>query len=259
MIKSLHLEEPSGIVDALGEMGDERAFEPLLNLYKDSEWHVKPTIILAMAKLKAPQGYLFLVDKLRFGKGWQVKEEAAKALGDFGNPRAVDYLVESLSNGSDWLRRIAIKAIYKLGGFEAIKTAAEDSIDMVHIQKDIRDFLRFKYFTRLREGENTSEIFDDEIAFIREELNDPVRRNDFVCKLKNIKDKRVVKLSCEFFCDYSLTENDGEPLQEFNRWLSRILGEMGDIQVVPHLIRGLNDEHWGVRRGTLESLEKLAT
>ncbi len=88
LIKALHYRKASvhmAAVEALGNIGDVRAVEPLISALKDKDW------------------------------GWGVREGAAEALGNIGDVRAVEPLVAALKDEYRDVREVAAEALDKIG------------------------------------------------------------------------------------------------------------------------------------------------
>jgi HEAT repeat protein len=126
-------------VQALGEIGDPRAIEPLIAVLSvrgfagdvpnpeqtwyyrtfDDEWHFVWEAQVALTKIGVPAVEPLIV-ALKSKEPW-VRERAARVLGEIGDTRAVEPLITAIT-GEKWIvRRAAIEALGKLGDVRAIE------------------------------------------------------------------------------------------------------------------------------------------
>lgn len=105
-------------------MGDERAVEPLMAAITDPRIAFKA--IPALEKL-GKLGDARVVDQLLaalHSEDGSLREQAAKALGRSGDPRAAEHLIDVLL-GDDEIRGIAASSLHKLGDPRAIELLAK--------------------------------------------------------------------------------------------------------------------------------------
>lgn len=97
LIESLDLYVyPHGwICEALAELGDVRAVEPLIAYYNATKNYMALT---ALGKLKDKRAIPILLEALKT-KDFNIQREAAKAIGQFGGPEVVAPLIEILKMG----------------------------------------------------------------------------------------------------------------------------------------------------------------
>ena len=92
---------------ALGRIGDTQAVKPLLNVLKDSEDDVRIASCLGLGFFKDPSTFddisNILLDDLKI----EVRQAAAKALGNTKHPDALPYLMEALRDPYWWYEREA--------------------------------------------------------------------------------------------------------------------------------------------------------
>ena len=99
--------------DALAEIQDLRAVEPLGALLRDDDANVRSRAATALGGLKGPRTVELLVVALRDEDVW-VRSAAAAALGEIRDARAVEPLAAALGNTIE-----AEKALERIGGPEA--------------------------------------------------------------------------------------------------------------------------------------------
>lgn len=120
--------------DALGALKLTAAFDDMQTLYhQTSEWLLQFSIIAALGELGEPRGFDLLVEALG-SETEVVKTAAVGALGELGDARAVP-LIAPLAQDEDWQLRFRVaQALGLLGGPEAqaiLATLAEDSVEQV--------------------------------------------------------------------------------------------------------------------------------
>jgi len=105
---------------SLGRIGDTQAIQPLLALLKDREDDVRIAACLGLGFFKAPSTFDDIATVLLDDPKIEVRQAAAKALGNTAHPVALPYLMEALYDSFWWYEReIAagdlLSAIEKMG------------------------------------------------------------------------------------------------------------------------------------------------
>ena len=90
---------------ALGKIGDPRAIPPLLQLLKDPEDEVRIAACLGLGFFKDPSTFDEITSVLLDDPKIEVRQSAAKALGNTGHPAALPYLMEALHDSYWWYER----------------------------------------------------------------------------------------------------------------------------------------------------------
>lgn len=106
-------------VECLGEIGDERAVEPLIRLLNDNNHFNRKSVVTALGKIGDVRAVEPLTRKLG-DKHWEVCQAAATSLAEIGDARAVKPLIEALNDyirKDRCLRNIA-KALFDFYSFE---------------------------------------------------------------------------------------------------------------------------------------------
>ena len=101
--------------EALGEIKDPRAVEPLIFALKDEESGVRSAAAKALGKIEDPRAVEPLISALK-DKDWDVREAAAEALGEIKDPRAVAPLISALKDKVWNVHKAATKALEKITG-----------------------------------------------------------------------------------------------------------------------------------------------
>jgi HEAT repeat protein len=118
---------------ALGRIGDKRAVEPLFLALKDPEDDVRIGACLGLGFFKDPSTFDEITNVLLDDPKIEVRQAAAKALGNTGHPAAVPFLMEALRDPYWWFERETaagdlLNAIEKMGeaALEALIEALKD-------------------------------------------------------------------------------------------------------------------------------------
>lgn len=90
---------------ALGRIGDKRAIDPLLTALKDTEDDVRIGACLGLGFFKEPSTFDEITNVLLDDPKIEVRQAAAKALGNTGHPAAVPFLMEALRDPYWWFER----------------------------------------------------------------------------------------------------------------------------------------------------------
>jgi len=107
------------VIFALGELGDTRAVEPLIDELVDEDWDIRRSAAGALGKLGDTSALEPLAGALR-DEDWSVRREAAEALSKLDDMRAVEPLIETLGDEVEIVRRGAAWALGLLGDARAI-------------------------------------------------------------------------------------------------------------------------------------------
>lgn len=90
---------------ALANIGDARVLPALLSLLKDKEDEVRSAACVAVAKFRDPSTFDDITNILLDDTIMEVRQSAARALGDTKHPAAVPFLMEALHDSSWWFER----------------------------------------------------------------------------------------------------------------------------------------------------------
>lgn len=99
---------------SLGEVGDERAVEPLIEALNDRK-RVREVAARALGEIGDARAVKPLIKVLQSGN-WEVSGTSAKALGKIGDERAVQALVETLEGRDESVRWYAARALETITG-----------------------------------------------------------------------------------------------------------------------------------------------
>jgi hypothetical protein len=120
-LKSRHPENVITAAQALGELGDRTAVEPLVILFHNSSSPPKVRLAAAEAllQLKSAPAVVTLLGALR-RDSWEVRRNAAAVLGQIQAAWAVDPLNNALDDPHPVVRRTAAAALRRIGTADAI-------------------------------------------------------------------------------------------------------------------------------------------
>ena len=90
---------------ALGNIGDASVIPALLPLLKDAEGEVRSAACVAIAKFRDPSTFDDITNILLDDSLIEVRQSAARALGETKHPAAIPFLMEALRDSSWWFER----------------------------------------------------------------------------------------------------------------------------------------------------------
>ncbi|MBE7446104.1 MAG: HEAT repeat domain-containing protein [Planctomycetia bacterium] len=119
----------SAVIEALGQIGDTMAVDPLITFMTHKESIIRENTAAALGKLRDSRAVEPLVAALN-DQQERVRWYAADSLGKIGNPICVDSLIKLLSDTSARVRESAVTALGQIGNQQAIESlikALQDS------------------------------------------------------------------------------------------------------------------------------------
>ena len=105
--------------EILGDMGDSRAFEPLILTLKKGDYYDRRAGAIGLGKLGDSRAVEPLILALKDDDKWVIRR-AAEALGKLGDSRAVEPLILALKDDDKGVIRSAANALGKLGDSSAV-------------------------------------------------------------------------------------------------------------------------------------------
>ncbi|MHA1341978.1 MAG: HEAT repeat domain-containing protein [Promethearchaeota archaeon] len=159
-------------IQALGELKDETAIQPLINEFNDDEPQIRCAIALSLGKIGNKKAVPALINKLN-DRWWYVRRDCAIALGKIGDLSALDALIEKLDDNYLDVAEKSAKAIEKLGKI-AIAKAFLLKPNNEHIKKIVKSNFRSKQELKqifikiidMEENEERKEEFKKKISLI---------------------------------------------------------------------------------------------
>ena len=221
--------------EALGEIGDERAVEPLIHALKDKDraW-VHCQVAEALGEIRDERAVEPLIQALN-DENKDVHWGAAEALGEIGGTRVVETFIQFLKDEEYADRNCVVNALGKMKDERAVEP-------LIHALKDKDEYVR------LEAAEALSEIGDAAVEPLIHVLKD----KDWDVRWKAAKalgeigDERAVEPLIHALKDK----------HKVVRWKAAVaLGEIGDERAVEPLIHALKDKE--VRSEAAEALGKI--
>jgi HEAT repeat protein len=120
--------------DAIGGLKLTEAYEDLERVYYGtSEWLLQFSILAALGELGEPRGYDLLIEALSSDNSL-IRTAAISALGDLGDERAISSIIP-LADDEDWqVRHRVAQSLGRLGGSQSraiLEKLAKDSVESV--------------------------------------------------------------------------------------------------------------------------------
>jgi HEAT repeat protein len=192
--------------DALGQLGDARALQPLVDALRSRIWTKRLGAARALGQLGDPCAIEPLIAVLRDEKS-SVRSAAKEALGQVVDPRSVEQLVAVLKDSNPVVRQVASEILGDLGDLRAVEPL---------------------------------------IATL-EDLDRDVRLS-VVGALEKLGDRSAVSSLVVALSDRNW------PVREA---AAQVLASLGDERAIEPLIIALEDAQWPVRRAAAEALGKV--
>jgi len=100
----------------LGQIGDPRAVEPLIQVLEDKSRTGRQPVAIALSIIGDKRATPPLIRILLKSGEWSLRQNAAQALGELDDPRAIEPLSEALKDKHHYVRRSAAGALKKIKG-----------------------------------------------------------------------------------------------------------------------------------------------
>jgi HEAT repeat protein len=251
----------AGVAEALGEIGDARAVDALIEALRDEDSDVRRSVAWALDVIGWKPGnneervlyYIakrdwgrcvkigsfaveFLIERLK-DKDSDVRRSVAEALGKIGDSRAVDALIEALKDEDSNVRENVAEALGEIGDARAVDA-------LIEALRDEDSDVRIRVAEALgeigdaRAVEALIEALKDEDSYVRKNSIDVLV--EIAKKDLGVVDKLINALKDE---DSNVREN-----------VAWALGEIGDSRAVEALIEALKDEDSDVRESVAWAL-----
>ena len=112
------------IIEALGQIGDTRAVEPLIAFLNHKEAKIRECTAASLGKLRDTRAVESLIAALN-DEQERVRWYAADSLGKIGDPVCVDSLIKLLSDTNARVRESAVTALGQIGNQQAIESVVK--------------------------------------------------------------------------------------------------------------------------------------
>ena len=226
---------------ALGKIGDPRAIQSLLLALKDQEDEVRIAACLALGSFKDPSTFDDITNVLLDDPKIEVRQAAAKALGNTGHPAAVPYLMEALHDSYWWYER-ELAAGDLLAAIEKMGSAAVDPL-----------------IEALQDKEGTVRKF---AATLLGKLGDARAVEPLGMALYDMHHE-VGRVSAEALAHFGMAAVEVlvEALSHPEMWIRihaiSALSKIKDRRITPILLQMLNDPEREVKKQVIQTLGEL--
>jgi HEAT repeat protein len=235
---------------ALGAIGDKQAVQPLLEAISDKEAEVRVGALAGLGHFKDPGTFDNIADPLLEDPQIEVRQAAAKALGETKHPQAIPYLMLALRDPFWWYEReqaadVLLKAIEGMGtlAVDALLEALDDSegtvrrfaaklLGRIKDQRALEPLRMALYDTHFEVGvaaaESLAGFGPPGLKVLAEALHHPEAwlRQHAIAGLTLSGDQRIVPAILEMLND---------PEREVQKQAIRSLGELKDERALPAL------------------------
>ena len=227
----------SNAVNILGEIGGERAIEPLIEALGDPDSDVRSSAVGALGEIGGERVIDLLLEALS-NPFSDVRSSAVNALGEIGGERVITILIEIFYDPDSDVRSNAAWALGEIGGERVIGLLLEALSDP---DSDVRSSAVGAL------GEIGGERVID---LLLEALSNPFSdvRSSAVNALGEIGGERVIE---------SLIEVRDDPNLGLRYIAAIALGKAGDVRVINLLIEALGDPDSDVRFGAVSVLGEI--
>ena len=149
------------IIEALGQIGDTRAVEPLIAFLNHKEAKIRECTAASLGKLRDTRAVESLIAALN-DEQERVRWYAADSLGKIGDPVCVDSLIKLLSDTNARVRESAVTALGQIGNQQAIESlikalqdadkrvaeqAAESLVNIKNMNFEVMDTVANTFYT----------------------------------------------------------------------------------------------------------------
>jgi len=226
---------------ALGKMGEPKAIRLILSALKDPEDEVRIAACLGLGYFKDPSTFDDITNVLLDDPKIEVRQAAARALGNTGHPAALPYLMEALHDSYWWYEREYAASDLLL---------AIEKMGMAAVQPLIE---------ALKDKEGTVRKF---AAILLGKLGDPRAIEPLGMALYDLHHE-VGKVSAESLARFGVSALDilVEALSHPEMWIRihsiAALSKIKDPRVTPLLLEMLNDPERDVKKEVIQCLGNL--
>ena len=243
----------------------------LLARLKNNDWHVRCDAAVALGEIGDERAVEPLIEALK-DKIASVRRAAAQALGEIGDKHAVRPLIQMLKDRSVLARRASVEALGKIGDKRVVEPlikvlrdenhsvckAAAEALRRITGKDFGTDYGRWRRWWRRQVAQEKEALGgtgkaqkEDRVSSLIKQLNDRDWR--VRCRavemLGKIGDRRAVESLIMV-----LRLGQGEYIREV---AAQVLGRIGDRRAVEPLIKALKDRSRHIRRRAAQALGKI--
>ncbi|MDD3566085.1 MAG: HEAT repeat domain-containing protein [Methanothrix sp.] len=235
----------------LGDFGDPKAVAPLIEALKDERPVVQLWAASSLVKLGKAEYFNRITAMLDNGDPY-LYSEVIMALGETGDPRAIDPLIEAFNYADTGdcraelpdfeCRLVYMYAVFGLVGFDDPRVVAP----LTDVLRDGASELRVSAAQALGNIGDPQAI--GALTYVAQKDGDPKVREAAKEALEKIGDPRTVDQLIEALKDEDGLAREGAVTA---------LGETGDPRAIDPLIEALKDEDWLVRSSAARALGEI--
>lgn len=262
------------VIEALGKIGDPRAIDPLVQILNTTRvYETRVAVTQALGEIGGIEAINALIRAfpsydsrnsakdalIRIGgpavepltgllehENEQTRIDAARALGEIGDPRAVGSLVEALNDSEQGVRFAAALALIKIEG-----SSSDSLVDALkNMQNDTEPYLPLSYDLRFYEScgappfTKKSEWLLEDLAYNAETaFGVLIKMGDFAVE-------PLIRALGAGFCPYQCDT-------PYKKYAALALGEIGDSRAVNPLIEALKNDYDDNRQAAAWALGEI--
>lgn len=194
---------------ALGQIKDEKAVEPLLEVFLSSP-EISYSISNALSEIKSPKAVKPLIESLKT-ENIKLKRQIALILGNIGDKSAIEPLIRSLNDKDAYFRRQAVIALGKIGDERVVEPLIRSLEDKTAVVRGEAA----RYLGELNVKRS--------LVYLKPLLNDKnenVKKTAKIAinKIENIRKERLVPEWNEYYP--SLDSATNEQKEFYEKWLN---------------------------------------
>jgi len=234
-----------GSAVALGQIGDKRAVQPLMDVLRDGEqyWFLRSNAAEALGRIGDKRAVSVLIGALKDDNS-SVRSAAAEALGKLGDARATTPLFSALNDEDNYVRWRAACALGRIGDERATSlltnmwstTGSYEHKDIAAVLGQIGDTSAVELLVRALGDE-------EEYSSTREVIANA---------LADAGDKRAVPVLIDIW-----EKDDDRRYISMRLAAAEALGKLGDARAINPLINALKDESEYVPQRVIQALHNI--
>ena len=236
LIQALKDQDTDVRISAVEALHHFKEVEPLIQALKDQDENVCCEAAFALSEIRDVRALEPLIQTLNH-KNSNVRRSAANALGELGDTMAVEPLFRTLKDKNDMVSDVAARALSKLG-----KSAI---VLLIQELKNEDRFARYRAAKALQNFRDPSLI--EPLIMALKDIDSDVRF-EVTFALGEICDDRAVEPLIQILWDKD---------EHLRSSTAEALGNLGDDRAIEPLIHTLNDEAKKVRSQAAEALGKI--
>jgi HEAT repeat protein len=248
-------------IEALAKLGDPRVVEPLIQCLQDSNFFVRAKAAWALAELGDVKAIEPLIQALKEENQSTACGAIASALGKFADVRAIDPLIEVLRSNGHNLRNsfsfphVRVSLIRSLGLIEDSRTTDA----LVEVLRDRESILQTRsghYWYEFQQATQLAveELFKRQHPELMEILTQLLQDSEWQIRCNTLS--ALTRISDVQMVDLLILGLADEDVL-LRKTAIRSLGERGETRAVEPLIRLLQDLNADVRLEVVQALEKI--